>query len=262
MRLGDINKATIDKLLLKLARAGCGEQLVQRVLVLIHAMLEEALDNDVLPKNPCRKVELPRCKRPGETRPLSVDEVHKLWESLTGQDRLVFRVMILCGLRPNECFALKRDDYTGTALRIDESVSRGETAFGPPKNGRTRWTPIPASLQAELDAWLNQRPPEPGALLFAAPRGGVIADRLHGREIITRAREASGIADLKFRQCRTTFGTLFDGDVKDLQTVLGHHSAAFTMDTYRKPLPDRAAAATEALDTRLSAKVIPIRKEA
>ena len=98
-------------------------------------------------------------------------------------------------------------------------------------------------------------------MLFAAPRGGVIAARLHGREILERARTASGIADLTFRQLRTTFGTLFDGDVKDLQTVLGHHSAAFTMDTYRKPLDARAAAATEDLDKRLS-NVVPIRKGA
>jgi integrase len=66
---------------------------------------------------------------------------------------------------------------------------------------------------------------------------------------------------LTFRQCRTTYGTLFPGDVKDLQTVMGHHSAAFTLNTYRKALPDRTAAATEDLDARLS-NVVPIRKGA
>ena len=259
VRLAEFNKLTIDKLLLKLAGAGCGEQLVQRVLMMLHAMFEECVDNDVLMRNPCRKVRLPRCKPTKETRPLTVDEVHRLWASIDGQDYLVFRVMVLCGLRPNEAFALKRDDYTGTAIRIDQSVDRD--GFGPPKNGRTRRAPIPASLKGELDAWLKQRPPEAGALVFTAPRGGVIADRLYGRAILTRARKASGIADLTFRQLRTTFGTLFEGDVKDLQATLGHHSAAFTMDTYRKPLEARAAAATEDLDARLS-NVVPIRKGA
>ncbi|MGD0669410.1 MAG: site-specific integrase [Bryobacteraceae bacterium] len=250
IRLADFNKATVDRLLLKLAGAGCGEQLVQRVLMMLHAIFEEAIDNDILLKNPCRKVRLPKCKPAKETRPLTVDEVHRLWGSLDGQDYLVFRVMVLCGLRPNEAFALKREDYTGAAVRVDESVARD--GFGPPKNGRTRWTPIPASLKGELDAWLKQRPPDPGALVFTAPRGGVVATRLYGRAILARARKASGIADLTFRQLRTTFGTLFEGDVKDLQTVMGHHSAAFTMDTYRKPLEARAAAATEDLDKRLS----------
>jgi integrase len=74
-----------------------------------------------------------------------------------------------------------------------------------------------------------------------------------------RRRKASGIADLTFRQLRTTFGTLFEGDAKDLQATLGHHFAAFTLDTYRKPLQARAAAATEDLDARLS-NVIPIRR--
>ena len=259
VRLEDFNKLTIDRLLLKLAGAGCGEQLVQRVLVLLHAMFEEALDNDVLPKNPCRKVARPRCKPAEETRPLTVDEVHRLWGCLEGQDYLIFRTMILCGLRPNECFALKRDDLTGAFIRIDQSVDRD--GFGPPKNGRTRYAPVPESLQAELGAWLKTRPPQPDALLFAAPRGGVIADRLYGRDILERSREASKIADLTFRQCRTTYGTLFPGDVKDLQTVMGHHSAAITLNTYRKALPDRTAAATEDLDARLS-NVVPIRKGA
>lgn len=115
VRLGDVNKLTIDRLLLRLANAGLSKQMVQRVCVMLHAMLEEAVDNDVLPKNPARKVELPKCKPPEETRSMTVKEVQRLWDSLDGQDYLIFRVLIICGLRPNEAFALKRDDFIGQA---------------------------------------------------------------------------------------------------------------------------------------------------
>src|SRR5262249_8350489 len=132
--------------------------------------------NDVLLKNPTRKVEVPNCKAPKETRTLTVDEVTRLWNALEGQEYLIFRIMILCGPRPNECFAVKRDDYTGDVLRIDESVSRVSSGgrFGPTKNHKTRYAPVPASLKAELDVWLASRPPEPEALLFTAPRSGPI----------------------------------------------------------------------------------------
>src|ERR1035441_8627992 len=124
-RLADINKLTIDRLLLKLADTGLGEQMVQRVCVMLHAMFEEAVDNDVLVKNPARKVELPKCKPPEETRSMTADEVWRLWNSTEGQDYLLFRVLVLCGARPNEAFALKRDDFMGAVLRIDQSGMHG-----------------------------------------------------------------------------------------------------------------------------------------
>jgi len=264
VKLADLNKIEIARLLLKLADSGLSRQMVERVLVLLHAMLEEAVDNDVLVKNPTRKVEVPKCKAAEETRPLTVDEVMRLWSALNGQEHLVFRVMILCGTRPNECFALKREDYTGDVLRIDESVSRltAGARFGATKNRKTRYAPVPASLKVELDAWLATRPSEPGTILFTAPKGGPIMCDGYGRDILYKARAASKITDLTYRMCRTTFATLYDGDLKDAQEILGHHSPTFTLDKYRKPLMERAAAATEELDARLLGRVVPIRRGA
>jgi integrase len=261
VRLADINKLTIDRLLLKLADTGLGEQMVQRVCVMLHAMFEEAVDNDVLVKNPARKVELPKCKPPEETRSMTADEVWRLWNSTEGQDYLLFRVLVLCGARPNEAFALKRDDFMGAVLRIDQSGMHG--AFESTKNKKTRYAPIPASLKAEIEEWLAGRPDSPDALMFTAPRGGMIAHDGRGRVILERAQAAAGIPDLTFRMCRTTFATLFNGDMKDAQDILGHHSAAFTLEHYRKPVSERAAAAIEEMDRRLGRVIeIPLRKGA
>jgi len=259
IRLSDFNKLTVDRLLLKLAEAELSEQIVQRVLVLLHSAFEEAVDNDVLVKNPTRKVKLPACKPPQEMRSLTESEVYRLWQSLDGQDYLIFRVMILCGSRPNECFALKRDDLLGSILRIDESNARGE--FARTKNKKTRHAPIPATLRVELNEWLTGRPGATDALIFAAPHGGMISHDGYGRDILTRVQKVSKISDLTFRMCRTTFATLFNGDIKDAQDILGHHSAEFTLNTYRKGVSERAAGAIEEMDKRLN-KVVPIRKGA
>ena len=61
--------------------------------------------------------------------------------------------------------------------------------------------------------------------------------------------------DLTPRMCRTTFATLFEGDISDNQAILGHHSAAFTLQTYRKPVTARQTEAIEALDHQF--KVVP-----
>jgi integrase len=259
VRMSDMNKLTIDRLLLKLADANLSEQIVQRVLVMLHAMFEEAVDNDVLVKNPARKVTLPACKPAEETRSLTEEEVHRLWDTSEGQDYLVFRVLVLCGARPNEAFALKRNDDMGAVLRIDESGARGQ--FASTKNKKTRYAPIPASLRAELNEWLSARSDSPDTLFFTAPHGGMISHNGWGRSILEHARSASKIPDLTFRMCRTTFATLFNGDIKDAQEILGHHSPQFTLATYRKSVSTRAAAGVEEMDKRLS-RVVPIRQTA
>jgi integrase len=79
-------------------------------------------------------------------------------------------------------------------------------------------------------------------------------------EPLNSARKAAQIPDLTFRMCRTTFATLFEGDIRDAQAMLGHHSPAFTLKVYRKPVTARQQSAVEELDRRL--KVIPIKKGA
>ena len=60
--------------------------------------------------------------------------------------------------------------------------------------------------------------------------------------------KAAGIPGLTFRQCRTTWATLYEGDAKDRQAILGHHSEQFTMAVYRKAIPARQQASVEDTD--------------
>ena len=57
--------------------------------------------------------------------------------------------------------------------------------------------------------------------------------------------------------CRTTFATLFEGDIADVQASLGHHAAEFTLKHYRKPVTARHQAALEELDRKF--KVVAIK---
>jgi integrase len=45
-----------------------------------------------------------------------------------------------------------------------------------------------------------------------------------------------GVPHLTFRHCRTTFATLYEGDPRDRQAILGHHSEEFTRRVYQKPI--------------------------
>ena len=192
------------------------------------------------------------CKKKTPPRSLTEDEVRRLWDATSGYEYLLWRVLILTGARIGEALALERSDFTPAGLLIDESAINGKP--GPTKKKKERMAPLPASLRAELEEWLGSHKHN---LIFPTRTG-----RMHRRgdlymlAVERRARKSAQIPDLTYRMCRTTFTTLFEGDIRDAQEILGHHSPEFTLRVYRKPITERQQAAIEALDKRLN--VIPI----
>ena len=197
----EITKAAIELHLGKLADAGKGHSLIKCELIRLHSIFEEACDNDFVPKNPCRKIELPRCKPAGSTRSLSEEEVRRLWDATTGEDYLMWRIAILTGARIGEVLALDRTDLVPDGLRIDQSALEGQASST--KNKKSRIAPIPASLRDELEEWLAANKSHP---LFPTATG-----KLHRRsdaqmrDLLERTRSAAKIPDITFRMCRTTF---------------------------------------------------------
>lgn len=122
--------------------------------------------------------------------------------------------------------------------------------------------PIPESLRREIEEWIAVAP---GDLMFPNLYG--VMHSRHGDamgNMVLRARAATGIQDLDFRRCRTTFATLYDGDVRDLQAILGHSRPDMTMKRYKRPIVARQQADVEELEARLSRKVVrmPAREKA
>jgi integrase len=246
LRLTDITKSSIELLLAKTA-VGFGKAVVRGVLTRTHSILEEATDNDFIPRNPARKIHLPECRQPKGTRSLTVAEVHRLFETTTGRDYLMWRCMVMTGARPSEMLALTRSDLTPGGLLIDESSIDGKPA--PTKNRKARNAPLPESLREEIEEWLSSHDHQ---LMFPTPRGLMHRrSDYHMMAMEERARVSAKIPDLTFRMCRTTFASLFEGDEADRTGIMGHHSPAFTLEVYRKPVTERQRGSVEALDRRL-----------
>jgi integrase len=265
IRLIDISKATLQLHLAGLVDAGFGWVVVEAVRSRLHSMLEEAVENEYIPKNPARKVEIPQDARPSkETRSLTEDEVHTLFEGTTGRDYMVWRILLLTGARIGEVLALTRDDIRQDGLLIDETVVHssvklpGGGCLKPPKGNKLRLAVLPDSLRAELVEWLATHT---NRLVFPSSNGHLFQRSAKPIQAIIRRGRALGIPHLEFRMCRTTFASLFEGDEADRTSIMGHHSANFTLERYRKPIQDRRQKAVENLDRRLQ-KVVVIPKKA
>ena len=112
----------------------------KRMIYVLRAAFEEALDNDYCPKNPVRKIK-PKGVPQEEKEAFTEEEVEKIL-SFAKTDKLfglAMYIMLNTGIRPQEMRALTvgQFDFEDGILKIDRAIKRnGE--LGLPKNNKPR----------------------------------------------------------------------------------------------------------------------------
>jgi integrase len=146
-------------------------------------------------------------------------------------------VLAYCGLRFGEAAGLQvRDvDLIRRRLRVERSVSDvdGHLVVTTPKTHHTREVPVPAFIAAMLMDATQGRPAD--AALFTSPGGGLPRGNNFRRRSFDRAAASVGLTGLTPHELRHTSASLAvsaGANVKAVQRMLGHASAAMTLDVY------------------------------
>ena len=224
---------------------------VEKVKVWVNAALEEAVEQEYLAKNPAARLEMP-ATRATSKRYLSQEEVGRLLGALRGRDRLIVQLLLLCALRPGELFALRRRCVEPGRLRIERAVYRGKV--GETKTeGSNGYVMLPASLEAELSAWVRGAGIDDDGYVFASRRGTPLDTHVYLQRVLQPAARRAGIDGLTFQALRRTFATHVQGlgTVKDAQAQLRHAKASTTLNVYAQSIPETVMATVEALDRKL-----------
>ena len=102
------------------------------------------------------------------------------------------------------------------------------------KNKRARTVPLVPAVVPIVDRWSAGK--SPGEWLFAAPAGGPLPETNWQRSVSWReAKAAIGRPELRVHDLRHTAASVWlasGADPKVVQRVLGHATAAMTMDLY------------------------------
>jgi integrase len=265
--LGEMNRFSIQSHLNGLA-GKFSRSVVVNFRTYVKAILDEALEQDFIGKNPARKLEIPRTRKPSN-RMLSVEEIAELLGHMTGRNRLIVRMFLVLGLRPGELFALRRNDrLTPNSLRIDESVAA--TGVGEPKTVASEacvW--VPPSLEAELDFWMDSQDDQrPEAFIFPSEAGTPISTNNFRKRVLQKAADATAaiakeedqelpaafLKGVTFQALRRSCATHMQhlGSVKDIQAHLRHARPNVTASVYMQEIPASVRAAVESLDKMLS----------
>jgi len=246
--LADVTHEDVASWVSSLRLASATVRQVHRVFSLV---LDLAVRDGRLARNPAARVPLPRAARP-DKRFLTHTEVDNLARAAGRYDTAI-RVLAFTGLRFGELAALRvrRVDLLRRRIEVAESVTEvgGRAEFGTPKTHQRRTVPVPRSLTDALAEQMATKTPDD--YVFTAEKGGVLRLRNWRRDVFDPAALAAGLTGLTPHDLRHTAASLAvsaGANVKAVQRLLGHASAAMTLDVYSGLFDDDLDALADRLE--------------
>ena len=247
-----------------------GEGLSDRMVRMCHATcrsaLEKAVQDGLIRVNPAIGCKLPPARK-GEMNLLSRESMQKLL--IQAKEEKYYELFLLefaTGLRLGKLTALQWEDLNLTTgeLRISEQavVIGSEVVVTEPRTkAAVRTLLLPPKV---LEVFREYRNRNPSRWLFPSPKKedspllpSVVRQRLH------RLLDHAGCERVRFHDLRHTFATnaLAHGmDIKTLSTILGHVSAATTLNTYSHITEEMRRQAAAKIDAGI-AKAQPLPAE-
>jgi integrase len=253
--------------------AGLSGATVQKAHHVLHKALAQAVRWDLLPRNPADAVKAPR-PSPKEMRPLSAPEVDRLLEAARSDRLEALYVLAVCtDMRVGELLGLEWADIvldgSPATVHIRRTLTRIDNgrrlALGEPKTKTSRRTVrrTPRAVEALRTHKVRQAEEklragahyEDQGLVFAGESGGLINPSSLRQRSFTPLLKRAGLPQITFHDLRHTCASiLFQQNVhpKNVQALLGHASAAITLDTYSHMLPGMGGEAADAMADALS----------
>lgn len=243
--LGDITRQLVREWVAELSASHAPASVHKSVGVLRQVLAMAVRDNRLV-LNPVDGVELPAVGTV-EQRFLTLEQLHAL-AAAAGDHRALVYVLGTCGLRFGEAAELRwRDvllDEKKVSVRRSVTLVDNRFVVGTPKGGRGRTVSLPAFVADMLRAGGSD------ALVFPDTSGGHMrgtnvrrrwwAQAVAAAELFPRTEKNSAgdlvtVHEFKLHELRHTAASLAiraGANIKSLQNMLGHESAALTLDRY------------------------------
>lgn len=211
---------------------------VGRCVGILSGIFQTAVADNLIARNPCEHVRLPK-KQPSDRHYLTPAQLLALADA-SGSRAPIILVLGLCGLRYGELRALRVRDIDFKRNRI--IVARSATKAGTvtveksTKGNRVREVAMPDIVRDALQGQVEGRRGDD--LVFDDGHGAYIAYQCasgSGRGWFKRALRQAGLAPMSVHDLRHTAASIAihsGAHVKAVQRMLGHKSAAMTLDTY------------------------------
>lgn len=253
VQLRSLNGTQIQRFYNQMHKGGLSPKTIKNVHGVLHSALKQALKLGYIRVNPCDSCTLPRVEK-AEIQPLDAPELRRFLDAIKGHRfEALYLVDLFTGMREGEILGLQWQcvDFEKGTITVNKQLHRPREKgaayrFGPPKNDKPRIiTPAPFVLEVLKERKRRQAADRIKAgplwndcgfpdLVFTGETGRFLCYNPIAKALKCVLREL-GIQERRFHDLRHTYAvaSLQAGDdIKTVQENLGHHSAAFTMDTY------------------------------
>jgi integrase len=240
-KLSELTAEVLEEHFLGMYEAGeLSPRTINHIMTTFRAMLREAHRLGKIPANPMTRVSKFK-ERPRRRGVLALAELEalfgpgaleKVWKGAR-QPYLMALLAVSTGARHGELLSLRRRDVYPGYIDIARGFDRTTRTFKEPKWGSRRIVTLPARVEEELTAFMDDSPrQDPDALVFSTPEGKPV--EVHDTLVVLYlALSEIGIDEAERRRrfldmhaLRHTFVSLFRGAVSDtrLRAATGHKS--------------------------------------
>jgi integrase len=266
-RLSDVRSFDVQSIYSSMAERNLSPRTIRYTHAILTSAFKQAVKWNMLVRNPCDAVELPRMVRK-EMQALSPEQVNRFLASASEDNYgVLFAFAVASGMRPEEYLALKWSDVdlearTATVRRTLVWRKGGGWCFGETKTMRSRRTvPFPESIGKALRTHKSQQAEgklrlgasyAPNNLVFCTSEGNPLNLRnltqRHFKPILKRAAlsESFRLYDLRHTCASLLLGA--NEHPKVVSERLGHASITLTLDTYSHVLPSMQQGASDKLE--------------
>jgi integrase len=221
--------------LAELAGRGLSASRQRHGLLVMKQLLDLAVLDGRIARNVAKPVRPARVIR-SEPRFLTHEQLARLASECGDYETFVL-FLGYTGLRWGEARALQVRHLDLMRARVDVTMNlpdgSSETEVVAPKSHRRRTVPVPRFLVDELATLIAGK--AAGDLVFTNSRGGMLSNSNFRRNVFDPAVRALGYQPLTPHNMRDTAASLAvsaGGNVLVVQRMLGHASAAMTLDIY------------------------------
>lgn len=261
--LGQIGTDTVRTWRVDLAEAGRSEIRVAKAYKLLRAIMNTAVDDERIKRNPCRIRGADQEHSP--ERPVAtVPQVFALADQMPARFRVFVLAAAFTGLRWGELIALRRCDVDTheRVVRVPRRLAQlasGRMVVGPPKSAAGfRTVALPELIVGDLAGHLERFvEPGDGALLFVGPKGAMLKrgnwrQSVHWPQAIKKAGLPEGFTFHDLRHTGNTLAAAAGASTKELMHRMGHGSMRAAL-IYQHATSERDHEIAQALSRRARA---------
>lgn len=284
----DIKPSHVRAWIAELVAGEVSTSSIESAMEVLRPVLALAVEERRIAVNPAAGVKLPK-REHVDRGYLTHTQVEELAAAFAREsDQTFVRFQAYTGLRPGETYALRVSSFNMLRKRVDirEKVAEvsGKLEWGPPKTWERRGVPLPEFLVDQVAALMVGKGRDD--LVFTSPRGEAMRlntwrrriwnptlERVRAANAEQRATEVEEVRQKKrgtittpefptitpysLRHTAVSLAISSGANVLAVQRMLGHKTAAMTLDTYADLFPDDLELVSGRLDDARRAALAP-----